>query len=1220
MHRYKNWTVERLEDRDLPTAGLVALGTDVGPTASAYLYDPDGTVRFDVRPYGSDFTGGVRVAVGDVNGDGIADLITAPGPGTEPVVRIFSGLDGAEFSSFFAFEPSFTGGVYVAAADLDADGKVEIVVSPDETGGPRVRVLKGPEGSETLADFFAFETSFLGGVRVALGDVDGSGTVDLIVAAGFGGGPRVAVFDGTWLAPGPVEIPRLLPDFFAFEDTLRNGVYVAAGDLTGNGRADLVFGAGPGGGPRVMAWDAEWLLASGGLEQVTLLNFFAHDPTQRSGVPVAVGDLDGDGRGDLLVGSGQGGDGIVKGYLLPTLELARTFPGLGHGSSGAFPSAQAIRVLSDQNPPVNTTEPHSPVSPVTSAPANPTISPTTPPPVSPNPPASPNPPESPNPPASRPPQISSVPDQIVQENGTTGPVAFIVMDEDTPADSLTVTATSSNMILLPESAIILGGIGENRTVTITPATGQTGEAVVTLIVSDPGGLTAATTFSVTVYSPLPGTDSPTGRNPRLVWTRQQQTVWQMMREENHPWWQLVKSNADRTGTSSERYNDYGQWATLVYQITGDAAYAEKAWNKLSSLWIGQLPWGRNGTREYFAELVVLYDWLYPALTQAQRAAFIDTLNLWGDAVLYTTGWGTRSGDSDETVGHYFGLALLDIATGPDNPRAGTFLSQTWFDGYRVKPVGGLDATGVNRETMRNEIAEYMQRAAGGQWIESSDYNLGTLQLLLIGAQGVRTATGVDHFPEVTSYLKQAALALIHELTADLKSAYQWGDLGHARSLNLTKRITLMGMLAGFTQDDSQVGPYANRLVMDLVATYGATGWSSAEPWARLFFFYNPYSPQADWRGLPNSHYNPGTGILHVRDGWDYNNSFFTAHMSTRVNVDHEVQFFGDFQLYRKGEWAITRPLGYWGPAILGESANSMLIAGLSSMSFRGPIAHAAPSDGSWAYIVGTTSGQYYDQPYWDPPPTFLHEWTRSIFYLPSADNKSDTIIVFDRVDADNPMNLPKLDRYRQGDRNAITSAAGLKQWIIHTPVVPTLTNDAIAWTTDGGQQVRVSTLQPLNQTRTIYDEKELWPNPPYWNFQESEKKYQVRIVPTTEQRWDTFLNVVQVSDPGTDLANVGVRSAGGEASGVLVRRGGLADTLVMFGAQQGTRLLSTGYNVTWTAGATSTDLYLMDLDPTKTWSIRVNGGPAVSLTVTPEGIGRVTINGTGQQSLQLIAG
>jgi hypothetical protein len=333
---------------------LLAEGTDAGPVATARLLNPDGSLRFEVQPYGAAFTDGARVAVGDVNGDGTPDLITAPGPGGGPVVEVYSGADGHLLGSFLAFEPTFTGGVYVAAADLDRDGKAEIVVSPDQSGGPRVRVLKGVDGSVTVADFFGIDDpGFRGGVRVALGDVNGDGVPDLVVGAGFGGGPRVAVYDGAGAVAAPSAPPKLLPDFFAFEDTLRNGAYVAAGDLNGDGFADLVFGGGPGGGPRVLAWDGGRLLRSGGQDLGELANFFAFDPSLRGGVRVTVGDVNGDGWGDLVVAPGPGGGGPIVAFLGPDLDptqpesLGSDVPG---SHAGAFPATEPLPPLSEPTP------------------------------------------------------------------------------------------------------------------------------------------------------------------------------------------------------------------------------------------------------------------------------------------------------------------------------------------------------------------------------------------------------------------------------------------------------------------------------------------------------------------------------------------------------------------------------------------------------------------------------------------------------------------------------------------------------------------------------------------------------------------------------------------------------------------------------------------------------------------------------------------------------
>jgi hypothetical protein len=99
------------------------------------------------------------------------------------------------------------------------------------------------------------------------------------------------------------------------------------------------------------------------------------------------------------------------------------------------------------------------------------------------------------------PTITRIPDQVLNYNSSTGPLAFQISDVETPAGSLTVSRNSSNPGLVPTSAIILGGTGQNRTVAVTPAQGQSGSAVVTLTVSDPDGGASVETFTVTVNPP-----------------------------------------------------------------------------------------------------------------------------------------------------------------------------------------------------------------------------------------------------------------------------------------------------------------------------------------------------------------------------------------------------------------------------------------------------------------------------------------------------------------------------------------------------------------------------------------------------------------------------------------------------------------------------------------------------------------------------------------------
>jgi hypothetical protein len=272
----------------------------------------------------------VRTATADVTGDGVADFIGGTGPGVSTQVKVFDGKSFALLGTVSPFEPAFTGGVFVAAADIDGDGRAEVIVTPDRGGGPVVAVYSGSRLSAgqtgdaaQVVRFLGIEDgNFRGGARAAAGDVNGDGAPDLIVSAGFMGGPRIAVFDGRGVAAGSSAPGRLVSDFFAFEDQLRNGAFVAAGDLNGDGFADLVFGAGPGGAPRVRAIDARELLGSGAFSTLDELpvdtqlgNFFAGDTNSRGGVRLSVRDVDGDGRADVTTGSGESDRSAVRVFV-----------------------------------------------------------------------------------------------------------------------------------------------------------------------------------------------------------------------------------------------------------------------------------------------------------------------------------------------------------------------------------------------------------------------------------------------------------------------------------------------------------------------------------------------------------------------------------------------------------------------------------------------------------------------------------------------------------------------------------------------------------------------------------------------------------------------------------------------------------------------------------------------------------------------------------------
>jgi hypothetical protein len=223
---------------------------------------------------------------------------------------VFDGTTGAVLVRFSAYPTSFVGGVFVAAGDVNGDGVPDIITGAGQGGPPDVRVFDGKtilSGQPTLLfDFYAYDPAFTGGVRVATGDVNGDGYADIITGPGPGGGPQVNVYDLTKFQPSASgQWTPNLGAFYAYNSGFIGGVFVAAGDVNGDGYADIITGAGPGGGPMVAVFDGK--TASQGKTAQNLARFFSYEPRFGGGVTVAVGDVNGDGIPDMITGPASGG-------------------------------------------------------------------------------------------------------------------------------------------------------------------------------------------------------------------------------------------------------------------------------------------------------------------------------------------------------------------------------------------------------------------------------------------------------------------------------------------------------------------------------------------------------------------------------------------------------------------------------------------------------------------------------------------------------------------------------------------------------------------------------------------------------------------------------------------------------------------------------------------------------------------------------------------------
>ncbi len=261
---------------------VFATGTGRGTTGLAELVAVDGTsagVVVSVVPYGPKFRGGVNVTHADVDHDGLDDLITSPGSGRQPI-HVYSGFDMSQLASWSATPPHFTGGVAVAAGDTDGDGRPEILTALGQGAGPRVSIHDALTGTVT-SSFLAFSATSRTGVNLTAGDLDGDGRAD-IVASTASGRAVVHAFaaDGTSLSP--VIHP--------FANALSFGAQTAIYHATPDAPPLLAIGSGAGVRPTIAFYDLAGKIA---LPNLRLANTASNAPLSLTTVPhpLSTGDF-----------------------------------------------------------------------------------------------------------------------------------------------------------------------------------------------------------------------------------------------------------------------------------------------------------------------------------------------------------------------------------------------------------------------------------------------------------------------------------------------------------------------------------------------------------------------------------------------------------------------------------------------------------------------------------------------------------------------------------------------------------------------------------------------------------------------------------------------------------------------------------------------------------------------------------------------------------------
>lgn len=280
-------------------------------TTEVRVFKADGTMAMQFIPY-PDITGGAITASGDINGDGEAEIVVGYGLNTnnESVFSVFT-KDGLPMTG--KIKPFSTlGGIRLAVGDLDRDGRAEIIAGAGNNENAKARVkiytYNGSGLIETGIDFLAYDSNY--GVEVAVGDTDGDGQIEVLTLPAGRTPCIVKIWEventaGTWA----VNLKR---EFLA--SNARAGK-ITAGDLNGDGRDEIIVTAND----KVIAFNEDG--TPYGLEI-----------KEDGEINVAAGDVNGDGVAEIVLGLNKGN---IKIY---------NSEGIGLNTFRAFNTRYRIRV------------------------------------------------------------------------------------------------------------------------------------------------------------------------------------------------------------------------------------------------------------------------------------------------------------------------------------------------------------------------------------------------------------------------------------------------------------------------------------------------------------------------------------------------------------------------------------------------------------------------------------------------------------------------------------------------------------------------------------------------------------------------------------------------------------------------------------------------------------------------------------------------------------
>ena len=705
----------------------------------------------------------------------------------------------------------------------------------------------------------------------------------------------------------------------------------------------------------------------------------------------------------------------------------------------------------------------------------------------------------------------------------------------------------------------------------------------------------------------------------------------------------VKSKVD-AGTCDAGGVNYGLDEALIYEAEGTASYCTSSFSKCSGCNGSS---SRNKTRDCFVTCSLAYSICGDVISAGDKTTWESRLDAVQNLVSNTS-HGTRPWDTDELVGHSFGIWVYHLAK---NGNMSSLPSAGYFDGG-WGDISSVPSTGdcySGSATARSCIKHYVDEFFEGEWIEGkARYNFNTIRYMLFAVNAINNFYGSDKFPEITALFDEIADEWYQGSTPDYAQPFQFGDI-ESSDVNVWNKTNKMSLLAAVADSDSD-----DANVWDLWDDIAETGCIGNDDY---LWFYDHDATRTKASGQ-TAFSDTKMGFAHWHNGWDNNDTYFYHMNKQTIKADHDWDGIFNFNVYRNGGWAIKNPKHYYGndwdhsPWL-----NTFLMYGAFTgmEEARGPMAYESGS--KYLYTGGVSSGFLANERYDDPPPPFVDEFSNQRLSRHNSDG-SETIFDFYRIKACNPDSSTCMSTWKKNRIGAVTERyldrAGTANWdhvyLIHTGTsIPTQSGSEFDWTAENGDAIELYTFID-GPTVTNVSLPSGNTSSPYWfraqGFitSESSGKNQLRLSFNAADDYTLYapLNVISIGDSDPEHTYTEITSTSNEDTQGAMVETSTERVVALFNADNDTTTTFTssingppngfsslydpnrfskaeamshfelGSSVSFSTNDTKNiDVFILGLDHTKSWTITANGSSA-GCTVSSAGVCNFTITGAAQ--------